>query len=354
MSANARGALFALLAFAIFATHDVLIKFLGGIYSPIQIVFYSVLLSFPLATLSLMRDATPGTLLPVHPWWMALRTAAAVITGISAFYAFSVLPLAQTYAILFAAPLLITILAIPVLGEKVRLRRWMAVLVGLSGVMIVLQPGATELTLGHLAALAAAIGGSVASIIVRKIGSEERPMVLMLYPMVANFVLMGFAVGFVYEPMPFSHLAMLAVIAALAFVAGRLVISAYNAGEAAIVAPMQYSQIIWAAVFGYFIFDEAPENATIMGAVVIIASGLYIVLRESRPDASENTPVLRTRSRFETGTFLRTPRMTRKNPAGSPRKVSPQAAPSASDQPHMRGLPGRVPPIAEPRRKDVE
>ena len=114
MSANARGALFALAAFAIFATHDVFVKTLGAVYSPVQIVFFSVLLSFPFATIMLMRDAKPGTLLPKHPWWMALRTGAAVLTGVSAFYAFSVLPLAQTYAILFAAPLLITILAIPV------------------------------------------------------------------------------------------------------------------------------------------------------------------------------------------------------------------------------------------------
>jgi len=216
MSSNARGALLALIAFGIFATHDVLIKFLGGLYSPIQIVFYSVLLSFPLATLSLMRDAKPGTLLPVHPWWMALRTAAVVATGLAAFYAFSVLPLAETYAILFASPLLITILAIPVLGEKVRLRRWLAVLVGLSGVLVVLQPGATEITLGHAAALVAAVGGSIASIIVRKIGAEERPVVLMLYPMVANFVLMGGCLVFVYKPMPFTHMAALAVIAVLA------------------------------------------------------------------------------------------------------------------------------------------
>ncbi len=148
---NTRGALFALVAFAIFSTHDVFIKALGGSYSPVQIVFFSVLFSFPLVTLMLIRDATPGHLRPVHPWWTALRTGSAVVTGVSAFYAFSTLPLAQVYAILFAAPLLITILAIPVLGEKVRLRRWMAVLVGLAGVMIVLQPGATELTPGPLA-----------------------------------------------------------------------------------------------------------------------------------------------------------------------------------------------------------
>src|SRR6056297_1436415 len=123
MSGNAKGALLALLAFGVFSTHDVFVKILGGIYSPFQIVFFSVLLSFPLATVMLMRDAKPGTLVPVHPWWMALRTGAAVVTGVTAFYAFSVLPLAQVYAILFASPLLITLLAIPILGERVGIRR---------------------------------------------------------------------------------------------------------------------------------------------------------------------------------------------------------------------------------------
>ena len=206
MSPNAKGALLALVAFGVFSTHDVIVKVLGGVYSPIQIVFFSVLLSFPLATVMLMRDAKPGTLVPVHPWWLALRTGAAVVTGVSAFYAFSVLPLAQVYAILFASPLLITVLAIPVLGEKVRLRRWLAVIVGLVGVLVVLRPGQTELSLGHLAALAAAIGGSLASIVVRKIGTDERPVVMLLYPMVVNFVIMACALPFVYEPLAIEHL----------------------------------------------------------------------------------------------------------------------------------------------------
>jgi len=305
MSANAKGALLALLAFGIFATHDVFVKTLGAIYSPIQIVFFSVLFSFPLATVMLMRDAKPGTLLPRHPWWMALRTIASVATAVSAFYAFTVLPLAQTYAILFASPLLITILAIPVLGETVRLRRWLAVIVGLTGVMVVLQPGATELTLGHAAALTAAVGGSIASIIVRRIGADERPVVMLLYPMVANFVVMGAALAFVYIPMPIEHLGLVALVAAFAWTAGRCIIVAYQSGEAAIIAPMQYSQIIWATLYGALFFDETIGRPTLIGAGIIIASGLYIVLRESRSDVSSTTPVLRTRSRHETGTYMR-------------------------------------------------
>lgn len=305
MSANARGALIALFAFAIFSTHDVIIKVLGGSYSPVQIVFFSVLFSFPLATFTLMRDAKPGTLLPRNPGWMALRTAAAVMTGVSAFYAFSALPLAQVYAILFASPLLITVLAIPILGEKVRLRRWLAVVVGLVGVLVVLRPGQTDLTLGHAAALTAALGGSVASIIVRRIGNEERAVVILIYPLVANFVIMGCAMAFVYEPMPIEHLGLIAVIAAMAWTASRLVISAYSAGEAAVIAPMQYSQIVWASLFGYIFFAETVDVWTASGAGIIIASGVYIVLREARGQSSETTPVLRTRSRPETGTTPR-------------------------------------------------
>lgn len=305
MTPNAKGALIALAAFGVFASHDVVVKILGGIYSPVQIVFFSVLLSFPLATLMLMRDSKPGTLMPVHPWWMALRAVATVITGFTAFYAFSVLPLAQVYTILFASPLLITVLAIPVLGETVRIRRWAAVIVGLIGVLVVLRPGSTELSLGHLAALTAAIGGSVASIIVRKIGSEERPVVMLLYPMALNFVVMAAALPFVYEPMPIEHLGLLGVIAVFAWIASRMIISAYQAGEAAIIAPMQYSQIIWASIFGFLFFDELIDLNTAIGASIIIASGMYIVLRESRSGASENTPVLRTRSRSETGIIPR-------------------------------------------------
>ncbi len=305
MGQNAKGALLALLSFALYATHDVIVKELGESYTTFQIVFFSVLFSFPLATLMLVRDPEPGTLRAKHPWWTLTRTAAVVVTGLSAFYAFSVLPLAQTYAILFASPLLITILSIPILGEKVRMRRWIAVIVGLCGVLIVLRPGTTELSLGHLSAMIASVGSALASIIVRKVGSGERAEVLVLYPMLANFVIMGAAMPFVYVPMPVEHLALLLGMALLGFTASIVIILAYRTGEAVIVAPMQYSQILWAIFFGALLFNEFPDLITLIGAGVIIGSGTYIVLREGRHDASENNPVLRSRSRFETGTQLR-------------------------------------------------
>lgn len=302
---NTKGALLALLGYAIFSTHDVVVKYLGESYSPFQIVFFSTLIGFPLAIFMLMRDASDGNLRPRHPWWVALRTAATLVTGITVFYAFSVLPMAQTYAILFASPLFITILAIPVLGEKVGFRRWMAVLVGLSGVLVVLRPGGTELGLGHLAAIVGAAFHAIGSIVVRKIGQQERSVVILLYPMMANFVVMALAMPFFYQPMPALDLGALGIIATFAFIATGIMIVAYRVGEAVIVAPMHYSQIIWAAIFGYVLFGESLDSWTVAGTTIIIASGLYIVLREGRATVSRNRPVLQTRIRPDTGTTLR-------------------------------------------------
>lgn len=250
----------------------------------------------------LMSDRSEGTLRPVNPRWVLIRTAAGVVAGASAFYAFSVLPLAQVYAFIFAAPLLITVLSIPILGEKVGVHRWAAVVIGLVGVMVVLRPGGEALTLGHVAGLTAAVGSAVVSVVTRKIGRAERSAVLMLYPMMANVILMACLLPFVYRPMPVEHLGLLAVMSILGFCAGLCIISAYRYADAAIVAPMQYSQIIWGAGFGLLFFQETPDQATGMGAGIIIFAGLYVVLRESIGGRSENTPVLRTRTRAGSAT----------------------------------------------------
>jgi S-adenosylmethionine uptake transporter len=213
--------------------------------------------------------------------------------------------MAQTYAIFFAMPILITLLAIPILGERIGFRRGIAVVVGLAGVMVVLRPGDVDLSLGHLAALAAATTGAMTSVIVRKIGQDERSVVLMLYPMVANFLVAGAAMPFVYQPMPVTHLGLLVGMSALGLLGGMLVIAAYRAAPAIVVAPMQYSQILWAILYGWLFFNETIDGATALGSAIIIASGIYIVLREGTPRVSENRPVLENRSRIDTGILPR-------------------------------------------------
>ncbi|MGB0497039.1 MAG: DMT family transporter [Rubricella sp.] len=296
MNTNARGALFALAGFAAFATHDAIIKSLGQSYSVFQILFFVVLFGFPLTTVLLIRDSQPGTLWPRYPGWVFLRTGLAIVTGFSAFYAFTALPLAEVYAILFAQPLLITAFAVPFLGEKVGPRRAVAVLVGLVGVIVVLQPGSIELTPGHAAALFAATAGSFVSLILRKIGGEERSVVLIVYPLMGNFVAMAAILPFVYVPMPVADLGLFAAVALLSFVGMLLMIGGYRAASAGTIAPMQYSQIIWAALFGALFFDEVPSVSTAIGVAIIIASGVYIVAREERGTTSLRRPVTSSRT----------------------------------------------------------
>jgi drug/metabolite transporter (DMT)-like permease len=205
------------------------------------------------------------------------------------------------------------------------------VLVGLAGVIVVLQPSATTLTAGHLAAVAAAVGSAFASVIMRKIGREERTVVLILYPMAANFVLMGAAMPFVYEPMPGAHLGLLALIAAIALLATNLMIFAYRAAPAATVAPMQYSQIIWATAYGALFFGESLEWATLLGTAIIVASGVYIVFREDRGGRSITTPVLRTRSRIASPAAPRVAPFLEDSRRGAQHRSAPDAQPPESD-----------------------
>lgn len=305
MPPSLRGALLALAAFGLYATHDVVVKVLSATYTSFQIIFFAGLLSFPIVSMLLLADKREGNLFPRHPWWSLLRSLTGVSTGVLGFYAFSVLPMAQCYAMFFAMPLLITVLSIPMLGEKVGIRRGLAVVVGLIGVLIVLRPGAAPLSAGHLAALGAASLGALSSVIVRKIGKDERSIVLMMYPMLASVVTMGMVLPAVYVPMPWQDLALMGVISLLGMGGAALIIAAYRTAQAVIVAPMQYSQIIWAALYGWLFFKENIDARTAAGSAVIIASGIYIVLREGKPDVSKNRPVLENRSRLDAGNLPR-------------------------------------------------
>ncbi|HWL57064.1 MAG TPA: DMT family transporter [Paracoccus sp. (in: a-proteobacteria)] len=299
MRGNLRGALLALMSMGIYSTHDVIIKYLGGGYPALQILFFSALFSFPPIAILLLRDPTHGTLRPRSPFWVTLRSLCIVNSGICGFYAFSALPLAQVYSILFAAPLIITILAVPILGERVGPQRWLAVAVGLAGVLVVLRPGYVPLDLGHLAALFAALSNAMAAVVVRKLGRSERTVILILWPILGNFLLTGLSLGLAYRPMAGGDLALTALIALLGLAAGFLLILAYQNGEAANVAPMQYSQMLWAIAYGWLLFEERPDRATLIGAALIIGSGLFILMREGS-GSSNLRPVTEARLRSET------------------------------------------------------
>lgn len=297
MSSNLRAVLLALAAFGTYATHDAVVKHLGGTYSPLQVLFFTVLFGFPFATLQMIRETRPDTLLPKSWFWVGLRSAAIVFGGVFVFTAFSTLPFAQVYAVIFTAPLLVTVMAVPILGERVGWHRGIAVVVGLIGVLVALRPGAAPLGFGHVAAMIGAFAIALVSVITRKIGRSERSVVLLIYPMIANVAVLGVMMPSVYKPMPIQDLGLLASLAFMAWGAALLQIAAFARGEAGLIAPMQYSQMIWAVVYGALFFDEWPDQWTIIGTAIIVISGVYIVLRERRA----NSPLSQNPGRAEAG-----------------------------------------------------
>ena len=280
---NLQGALIGLAAMALFACSDATIKFLGGGYNPFQIIFFAGLMTFPLIAGLTIADPTADNLRPRRPKLMALRCVIVLINGSLGTYAFATLPLAQCYAIVFTMPIFIALLSVPVMGERIDLFRGFAVLAGLAGVIVALDPGTGSLNWGHAAALGSALFGAGNYVLLRKTGTAERAVALILYPLILQMIVAALALPIVYQPMPFRDLALTALMATTSFIGYLLIIAAYRRAPGIVVAPMQYSQIIWAAIFGAILFDEHLTGRTMLGTLVIIVAGIAIVARQESP-----------------------------------------------------------------------
>jgi len=293
-----RGIGLSLAGFGIFSLHDALIKSITGV--PIfQVVFFVVLFSFVPFVFMLAFSGKAISLRPNLPGLVGLRCLFGVGSLLCVFYAFNTLPMTQVYSLLFSAPVLITLLSIPILGERVKLIRWIAILLGMAGILIVLRPDVVELSLGHLAALVAAVCVACASVVTRKIGAREHTVTLLLYPMLTNVVVSGALVSLVYLPMPGIALFKMCAIGLLSVFAQMLMINAYRSCEAQYIAPMQYSQMLWAVLYGVLIFNESIDRHVVLGSMIIVVSGLLFIWRELV--ASVTQPVLRTRNLRATG-----------------------------------------------------
>lgn len=293
-----RGIGLSLIGFAIFSMHDALIKSITDV--PVfQVVFFVVLFSFVPFVFLLALSSKAISLRPQLPGLVALRCLFTVGSLLCVFYAFSALPMTQVYSLLFSAPALITLLSILILGERVKMIRWIAIFLGLAGIVIVLRPGSVELSLGHLAAITAAFCVACVSVVTRKIGAREHSVTLLLYPMLANVIVSGALVSLVYQPMPGIALLKMCAIGLLSVAGQMIMINAYRSCEAQYIAPMQYSQMLWAIAYGVLIFNESIDRNVILGSIVIVISGLLFIWRELV--ASVTQPVLRTRNLRATG-----------------------------------------------------
>jgi drug/metabolite transporter (DMT)-like permease len=269
------------LAFGLFSLMDATVKWLSASYPVPQILVCNALFALlPVAIMAARRGGVPQLRtrrLGLH----LLRGLLGTTAGFLAFYAFSRLPLADAYAIIFATPLLITALSVPILGEAVGWRRWSAVLVGFIGVLIMLRPGVAPIGAGNLAALGAACASACAVLLVRKLSITETTASIAFYSNVTAVLVTGalFAPSFVL-PGP-SDLALMATSGLIGGTALLVLIAAYRRSPAALVAPFQYSQMLWAIVLGGLIWGDLPEPVTLLGASIVAASGLFILYRET-------------------------------------------------------------------------
>lgn len=280
MSPALKGVLCGLLGFGLFSLADATIKFLGGTYSPVQIVAFAGLFTLPL--IGLLWLSAPVSLRPVYPGLMAVRTVALIGNGLLVTYAFTVMPLAQAYAIFFTLPLILTLLAWPLLGDRVDLIGALAVVIGLVGVIIALNPGQMEFGIGHIAAVGGVVLAAVHYLIVRKTGGAEANVPMLLYPILGQTISAFLLLPDRYVPMPLVDLAVVGGLTLAGFAGTLMMIAAYRAAAPVIVAPTQYSQIAWAALFGALFFDEPMAAQAALGMGVIAIAGVIIVVRQNR------------------------------------------------------------------------
>ena len=279
-SAPGKAILCMLMGAAVLTANDALLKWMTGGYHVGQIMFCrGLFVSIPLAFL-IWRSGGLKSLHTENPKGHLIR-ALLVISGTFLFVSgLKYLPLTAAIAIAFAGPLFITALAPPLLGEHVGWRRWMAVLAGFIGIIIIMRPGGSVFQWAALFPLAASLTGAFRDVLTRGMSATETSVGLLFYTSL-GVVLAGITVSpFVWQPVPLADWGWFAVNGFLIGTAHFLMIETFRYGEAALVAPFKYSGVIWAAIFGYFIWGDIPELRTVIGSTVVVIAGIYILHRE--------------------------------------------------------------------------
>lgn len=269
------GVLFALLSYGIFAFGDAVIKSFGDTMSVFQIGFFVTLFSFvPALVVRPRGERWRDAWRLQHPWLMQLRGLCGIGSMVMVTVAFTTIPLAETYAIVFLTPILVTILSVVVLREPMSLPRWFWLAVGFAGVMLVVRPGIRELEIGHFAAAGAAVFASVGAIVLKKVSANERRVsilgVLLAYAVIFN----GIAMIPTFEMPTLDQFGRLLLIGIFGGTGQLLMIAATRRAAANQIAPMQYSQIFWAIVLGGVFYHEYPDAIAILGLVVVVVAGV--------------------------------------------------------------------------------
>lgn len=268
-------------AMAILPFLDVVAKHLGQQGVPVlQIVwarvFFGALVTFPFA----LRLAGPRGLLPNMPMMHGLRAMFLVSATGFFFWGLHYLSIADCLSIFFVQPLIVTLLSPLVLGETVGLRRWMAVTVGFIGTLIIIRPGLQAFNPGVLLALAAGASLAIYMLLTRKISGSAHAMVTTFYTSLMGAILLSAPVIVLWKDITPLQWALFLLLAAIANGGHYLIVKAYDHGEASLLAPLAYTEMIMATAVGWWFFGDFPDLWTFVGVGILIACAIYISLRE--------------------------------------------------------------------------
>lgn len=264
------------------SVNDAIAKWFSPSYHPLQILFVRQLIALPMVVATVLVLRGPVALKTGTLRLHALRGLLLVLAATCFFLSLGTLPLAEATTLIFAAPIFITALSVPLLGESVGWRRWSAVIVGFIGVLIVVRPGIDAFQPAALYALAAALLYAVIMISARWIGSSEGFWTMVFYFTLFPAIFSGLAVYPVWQPLRPEDLPLFLLLAVAGTLGITLISQAFRVGPAAIVAPFEYTILLWASLIGWFVWNELPDIWTYLGAAVIAGSGIYIVIRETR------------------------------------------------------------------------
>jgi drug/metabolite transporter (DMT)-like permease len=278
---NLRGILSMLAAVTTFSVMDVLLKTLSEDYPAMQVTFLRGAASLPLllganAVFGRWRD------LVAKRWHLHVMRGFLSVALLWCFvYAVSQLSLANAYSIFMSAPLLITALSVLMLGERVGWRQWLAIFVGLAGVIIVLKPtGGGLVTIGGLAALASAAGYALNAITIRILTRTDSSAATVFWSLLFMTIVAGIAASVHWVPVLWDHWYLIVGLGISGALGQYFITEAFRLAPPPVVAPLEYTALAWGMLFDWLLWTTAPGLRMLTGAFVIVASGIYIVHRE--------------------------------------------------------------------------
>lgn len=279
-----------LLAVALFALMDTGLKLLSERYPPLQVAALRGLSSLPLVLAWALASAPLRSLWRVH-WPLHLLRGVLGVAMMAGFvYGLRRLPLATAYAITFVAPLLVTAMAGPILKEEVGPRRWIAIAAGLLGVLVVLRPtGEGMLSLAGLAVLLAALCWAASALTVRVLARRDSNQALVLWMIALLSLGAGLLAWPQWQPLQWRDGGIIALVGVAGTLAQIALTEAFRRGEASLMAPLEYSALVWAVMLDLTLWGVLPDRVTWIGAAIIMFSGIYL-LRHERVHAEAEHP----------------------------------------------------------------